>query len=200
MALWKHSSAYTVIILLMKYWLKKYWLKGNTGIQTDEYIYGDYFIGRKLTELDRIRTLKHVASVHPLQLYTRDLSFQYPGIQNMGTVDYCLEMPYVFHYSKINLNITLKSIRSGIPLRAIDIMSAGGFLLTNFQSDFLEHFVPEEDFVYYTDLNDLNDKIQFYLEHDEERSRIAKNGQKKIRRYHSFVKHFQEMFRLCGMI
>ena len=167
---------------------------GFTGIQTDEYIYGNYFIGRKLTEMDRIRTLNSVAKYHPLQLYTLNRSYCAPGIKNMGTVDYDNEMPYVFHYSKINLNITLKSIKSGIPLRAIDIMAAGGFLLTNFQADFLEHFIPNEDFVYYDDLDDLNNKIQYYLSHENEREWIAKNGQEKIRQYHSFEKHFQQIF------
>lgn len=166
---------------------------GYTGIQTDEYIYGNYFIGRKLTEMDRIRTLTSVAKHHPLRLYTINSSYHAPGIENMGTVDYENEMPYVFHYSKINLNITLKSIKSGIPLRAIDIMAAGGFLLSNFQADFLEHFTPDEDFVYYNDLDDLNDKIQYYLNHDEEREQIAKNGQEKIRRYHSFEDQFRRM-------
>ena len=166
---------------------------GFTGIQTDEYIYGNYFIGRKLTEMDRIRTLTSVASRHPLRLYTLNRSYQAPGIENMGTVDYDMEMPYVFHYSKINLNITLKSIKSGIPLRAIDIMAAGGFLLTNFQADFLEHFIPDEDFVYYEDLDDLNQKIQYYLTHDEKRERIAKNGQEKIRQFHSFETHFKQI-------
>ena len=169
---------------------------GNTGIQSDEYIYGDYFIGRKLTEMDRIRTLTSVAAQHPVRLYTLNSSYTAPGVENMGTVDYDREMPYVFHYSKINLNITLKSIKSGIPLRAIDIMSAGGFLMTNFQAELFEHFVPDEDFVYYNDLNDLNEKIQDYLEHEEERCRIAENGRNKIRRFHSFEQHFQDIFQI----
>jgi len=167
-----------------------------TGIQTDEYIYGNYFIGRKLTEKDRLRTLTAAAAVHPLRLYTLNSSYHAPGIENMGTVDYHNEMPYVFHYSKINLNITLKSIKSGIPLRAVDIMSAGGFLLTNYQADLLRHFTPDEDFVYYNDLDDLTHKIQYYLEHDEERRRIAQNGQNKIRCHHSFKQHFEEIFRI----
>ena len=167
-----------------------------TGIQTDEYIYGNYFIGRKLTEKDRLRTLTAAAAVHPLRLYTLNSSYHAPGIENMGTVDYHNEMPYVFHYSKINLNITLKSIKSGIPLRAVDIMSAGGFLLTSYQADLLRHFTPDEDFVYYNDLDDLTHKIQYYLEHDEERRRIAQNGQNKIRCHHSFKQHFEEIFRI----
>lgn len=171
---------------------------GNTGIQTDEYIYGNYFLGRKLAELDRIQTLTAIASKHPLKLYTPNRAFQAPGIQNMGTVDYETEMPYVFHYSKINLNITLKSIKSGIPLRAIDVMSTGGFLLTNYQADFFHFFEPDVDFVYYDSIDDLLMKIDYYLTHDEERERIAKNGQEKIRNYHSFTLHFNEIFKIIN--
>ena len=38
----------------------------------------------------------------------------------------------MFANSKVNLNITLRNIKTGIPLRALDIMGAGGFLLTNY--------------------------------------------------------------------
>lgn len=167
---------------------------GNTGIQTDEYIYGSYFLGRKITELDRIRTIKALGEEFPVKLFTRNPDFSLPGVTNMGTVDYNLQMPYVFYYSKINLNITLRSIKSGMPLRAIDIMSNGGFLMTNYQADFLDFFVPDEDFVYYTDLADLKEKVRYYLSHEEERARIAKNGQEKIRKFHSFEQHFCEIF------
>ena len=169
---------------------------GNSGVQTDEYIYSNYFIGRKLTEMDRIRTLTSVSKCHSLSLYTLNTAFQRPGITNKGTVDYDSEMPYVFHYSKINLNITLKSIKSGIPLRAIDIMSAGGFLLTNFQADFLDYFVPDVDFVYYNDLKDLNEKVDYYLNHEEERCQIARNGYEKICRYHTFTKRFSQILQI----
>lgn len=43
-----------------------------------------------------------------------------PGIDNLkvhGPVDYYKQMPYIFKLSDINLNISLKSIRTGIPLR-----------------------------------------------------------------------------------
>ena len=63
----------------------------------------------------------------------------------------------------------------------MDIMGSGGFLLTNFQSDFLNHFIPDEDFVYYETIADMKDKVQYYLEHDEERKQIAKNGYQKVK-------------------
>ena len=107
-------------------------------------------------------------------------------MQNIGSADYYMEMPYIFHDSKINLNITLRSIRNGIPLRCMDIMANGGFLLTNFQSDFLYHFVPDEDFVYYESEKDLLHKIDYYLSHDKERRAIAESGHAKVCKYHNY--------------
>ena len=100
-------------------------------------------------------------------MFTLNKNVALPGVTNMGVTDYYSEMPLIFHNSKINLNITLRSIQSGIPLRCMDIMGAGGFLLTNFQADLLDYFIPDEDFVYYEDQNDLIKKVDYYLEHDE---------------------------------
>ncbi len=50
-----------------------------------------------------------------------------PKAEYIGPVDYYDTMPYIFQHSRINLNITLKSIHSGIPLRCMDIMGSGGF-------------------------------------------------------------------------
>jgi spore maturation protein CgeB len=78
----------------------------------------------------------------------------------------------------------------------MDIMGAGGFLLTNFQADFLDFFVPDEDFVYYNDPEDLLNKIDYYLSHEKERMEIAQNGHQKVKQHHSFEKCFQNMLRV----
>ena len=109
-------------------------------------------------------------------------------------MDYCDEMPNVFRRSRINLNITLRGMKSGIPLRAFDIMGCGGFLLSNFQADFLDFFVPGEDFVYYESKEDLLQKIDYYLDHEEERQAIAKNGHDKVAEGHTYRHRIREMF------
>lgn len=58
-------------------------------------------------------------------------------VNNRGPVDYYNDMPYIFNNTRINLNITLRSIKSGIPLRGMDVMGAGGFLMSNYQADFM---------------------------------------------------------------
>ena len=87
----------------------------------------------------------------------------------------------VFHDSRINLNISLRSIKTGIPLRCMDIMACGGLLLSNFQADFFHDFVPGEDFDYYENKEDMLSKVEYYLDHEKERAEIAANGQQKIR-------------------
>lgn len=159
------------------------------------WLYAQYFINRKLTSIERIRLLTKVAGCANLKLFTLNKNTVIPNAVNMGTADYYSEMPYVFAHSKINLNITLRSIQSGIPLRAMDIMGNGGFLLTNYQSEFLDYFTPDEDFVYYEDEDDLVEKVHFYLEHEKRRKEIAQNGHEKVKKNHSFELFFQDLFR-----
>lgn len=175
------------------------------GMETPGYTYANYFLCRKITQTERTEILDGISRIlkditlpggkhaMPLKLYTPGPTPFLPGVKNMGTVHYMYEMPLVFQNSKINLNITLRSIRSGIPLRAMDIMGAGGFLLTNYQSDFDRHFTDGEDFISYTSREDLYNKIQYYLEHDDERKDIAKNGCKRVREGHTYEKRLAEM-------
>lgn len=166
------------------------------GVQSLEYVFANYFIDRKITQTERIDLLSSVAQKFPLKLFTLDKNAPIPGAKNMGTVDYYSEMPYVFANSRINLNITLRSITAGIPLRCMDILNCGGFLLTNYQTDFLRHFTPDEDFVYYEDKEDMLCKIDYYLSHEKERHEIACNGREKVRTDFTYEKCFTEILSL----
>ena len=157
-------------------------------------IYADYVLARHVTAMERQTLLERIAQEYPVDLYTYDKNWKHQGIHNKGLADYYNDMPYVFMNSKINLNITLRSIKTGIPLRAFDIMGSGGFLLTNYQQELFEYFVPDEDFVYYTDQQDLLNKIDYYLAHDEERERIAQNGCEKVRNQHTLENRMQDIF------
>lgn len=163
------------------------------GVESREYLYAQYVINRKITGLERAELLTAIAEYHALDLFTHDNSFWGKNLHNHGTVDYYQQMPLVFKQSRINLNISLRSIKSGIPLRAFDIMGSGGFLLSNFQADFLDDFVPGVDFVYYESKEDLLYKIDYYLCHEEERTEIARNGHDKVADGHTFRHRVREM-------
>ena len=155
-------------------------------------------INRKLTSDERKELLHGLGSrfgdKHEVKLFTIDDKVKIDGVQNMGIATYETEMAYVFYHSKINLNISLRSIKTGIPLRCMDIMAAQGFLLSNFQSDFLIDFIPGEDFVYYENEQDLYEKAEYYLVHESERKEIAENGYKKVVQFFTIEDVLKRMF------
>lgn len=163
------------------------------GAERPEYVYANYFLARKVTSNERISLIKLISEKFSLKLYTHQPSELLPRVQFAGTVEPYRDMPLVFKNSKINLNITLRSIQSGIPLRGMDIMGAGGFLLTNFQADFLDYFVPGEDFAYYEGEEDCLLKIGYYLSHDAERRQIVDNALGKMEESHTFVHRVREI-------
>lgn len=180
-------------------------------METFPYLYANYFLSRKITQTERTELLQMTSEIlpeikvngarpaMPLKLYTPEATPFLPKVKNMGTIHYLHEMPLVFKHSKINLNITLRSIQNGIPLRAMDIMGAGGFLLTNYQNDFNRHFADGTDYVSFCSPEDMLQKIAYYLEHDKEREEIAKNGCEKVRREHTYQKRLEEMLEIAGL-
>ena len=89
-------------------------------------------------------------------------------------------MPLVFSGSKINLNLSLRSIRSGIPLRVVDILACGGFVLTNFQPEIAEYFREGEEIATFRSLEECMEKIRYYLQNNAEREAIAAAGKRKV--------------------
>lgn len=163
---------------------------------TLSYVYANYFLCRKITSLERIRSLTEVSKQANTVIYTPNAKAQIGNAINRGPVDYYTTMPKIFQCSKINLNITLKSIQSGIPLRAMDILGVGGFLLSNYQADFCDCFVPYEDFVFYESMQDLLEKIDYYKHNESERLHIAENGHRKVKELHTYDIRLQKMLRI----
>ena len=167
------------------------------------YRYARYFIDRKVTQMERIQLLTAIGAdlgeKYDVKLFTLDKEYAIPGIKNMGIAEYHSEMPYVFRDSRINLNISLRSITHGIPLRCMDILGCGGFLMTNYQSDFLIDFEPGVDFVYFEDTEDMLDKIEYYLSHENERRDIAEAGAHKARTSFSLEAVFGRVLTVAGL-
>ena len=142
---------------------------------------------KKITSTERPEILKTIAdSGVSVSHFVPPNEHKIDNINYCGYIDYNSEMPKVFRTSKINLNITLRSILSGIPLRGMDIMGAGGFLLSNYQPELAEYFVDGHEMAMYTSRDDLIDKIHYYLQNDDERIKIASNGKKKIEQEFSY--------------
>ena len=159
-------------------------------------------LGMEVSAREREAALGRLSEKFSVKLYTGselpDLLCN-KNLQKMGYADYENEVPLIYHNSKINLNITSKTIESGIPQRIFDVLSCQGFCLTNYQPEIADCFADGEELVIYTDMEDLAQKAAYYLEHEEERLRIARNGYRKIVENFSMKERtariFDEVFR-----
>ncbi len=135
---------------------------------------------------------------YDFRLYTGSDTGALPKLHahNCGRVDYHTQMPLVFAGSRINLNISLRSIHSGIPLRVLDIMACGGFVLSNRQPEIAEYFGEGVEIATFGSMEECMDKVHYYLAHEEERRRIAEAGQRKVQAAFSYASGLMRLFKM----
>jgi spore maturation protein CgeB len=160
-------------------------------------VIAQHIISVKVAEQERLRYLKALSEHFNVDLYTGSDTYSMPLIHNRGFAKTNTEMPIIFHQSKINLNLTAKSIRSGLSLRIFDVLGCEGFLITNYQAELPEHFNIGEDLEAYTSLDDLMGKCEYYLSHDKECREIAHNGFEKVKKYHTYDIRLTQMLEIA---
>ena len=150
---------------------------------------------KKVTVNERRNILTEMGKRFNTVLYTSPGTKPIEGVCDLGLASYNEKMPRVFHRSKVNLNITLRSILSGVSLRVIDILAAGGFLITNYQAEIAEYFEDGVDLVMAYTPEDMIQKTAYYLQHEDERKEIALNGQKKVFKNFAYTKLLQDILK-----
>lgn len=161
----------------------------------DKFVTAHSYVGIQAAETERIRTLNLLAQHFNVDLYTRSDTSELKNVHVHGGVKTLTEMPKIFNLSKINLNMTIKPIQTGLPLRIFDIMGCGGFCMTNYQAEIPEIFEIGVDLEAYGSREELIDKCTYYLTHEEERRQIALNGYRKVKEYHGYVNRMVEMIK-----
>lgn len=131
--------------------------------------------------------------------YTSDANEQHLHITQKKIPVDNEELLTVYFGSKVNILPAPREIQNGIPVQAMDIMGCGGFLLTNFQNDYLEFFEPDKDYVYYESPEDMIQKVHYYLKHEDKRKNIENSAFNKISRSHSIEHRIHEMLALLGI-
>ncbi len=139
-----------------------------------------FAMASEVTRKDRLTLLTILGRRFNTRIYSYQTSSVLQGVNCLPPVDYVMEMPKVFACSKINLNPILRCIQSGIPLRAIDIMGAGGVLLSSYQPELAELFEQENEMMMYESIGDAIEKCHFLLKNDDVRMKMAINGQRKV--------------------
>ena len=163
-----------------------------------------YSLCEHITHIDRMALLRLCASKYDTRLYTGELSkvderlLGESRVDVRGKCDYITEMPQVFACSDINLNPVLRANRTGMSLRSLDIMACGGFLLSGRQKELEENY-SHCGIVLYDNIEEALSLVEYYMEHKEERERIAKACREVTLREFNYPKQVSRLFGYMGL-
>jgi spore maturation protein CgeB len=110
-----------------------------------------------------------------------------------------LDMYRIFAGARIVINAH-EEISKGeaANMRMYEATGTGALLITEDHENLPEMFEPGREVVTYTDLDDLVDKVEYYLEHDDERVRIATAGQARALSEHTYGHRIAELDGILG--
>ena len=102
------------------------------------------------------------------------------NLTDYASADDYVKVQKIYANSKINLNISSLEFDDAIADRVVDIAMVGGFVLTDWRDDLSKLTQVSEEISYKT-LDELNDKLAYYLTHDAERLAVAQQLHQDVR-------------------
>jgi spore maturation protein CgeB len=149
------------------------------------------------TRRNRLVLLNLFGRRYSTKLYSYQVFDKLEGVELCGRCNYYTEMPYVFHFSRINLNPVLRAIETGIPLRAFDIMGYGGLLLSSYQEELADMYEHGKDCLIYKSYEEALELADYYLKNDDKREKIALSGREKTLTENTLQKRFAEIAKIA---
>ncbi len=83
--------------------------------------------------------------------------------------------------------------------RNFEVPGCGGFLLTPIVEDLGEYYKPGSEIGVFGTLQDLADRIRYYLENEDERIRVAAAGLRRTLHEHTYAHRFSAIFEQIGL-
>lgn len=103
-----------------------------------------------------------------------------------------------FNKSKVCLNI---SIKDDVNMRVFEVSGSGAFLLTNWLPDLEElGYIDGVTCATYKTLDEAVEKTKYYLEHEEEREKIAKAGYELAIAKHKWSDRLDVILKTAGIL
>lgn len=115
------------------------------------------------------------------------------GLAN-GNIDNYYEEGKAYRSCKVAINLSHFAYKRYSSDRLYRILGSGAFCLTHYYPEIEKEFIDGKDLVVWQSLEDLEDKINYYLANEEQRKIIAKSGHEKAINNHtwkSFAKNLK---------
>ena len=108
------------------------------------------------------------------------------------------EMYQILRASKVTLNHHGDVAPYANNMRLFEATGVGALLVTDWKVNLHEMFDPGKEVVTYRSPEECVELVQYYLEHDKEREAIARAGQERTLREHTYYHRMQELVEIVG--
>jgi spore maturation protein CgeB len=162
-----------------------------------------FIVKHFISYLSRKRTICSLAREFPGFVVFGDPFWKcdLPDEKVFTTVGYYTNLRDTYVQTKINIDINRVVITEGLTQRVFDCSACGGFIITNNKSIINEFFdIGEEgkELVTFDNERHLNELINHYLTHDEERLAIARRARKRVLNEHTYNHRMQTVFKILS--
>jgi len=106
----------------------------------------------------------------------------------------------VLNRSRITLNHHGDVLPYANNMRLFEATGVGALLLTDWKNNLGEMFVPGKEVLAYRTPEECAELIRYYLTHDEERQAVARAGQARTLRDHTYYQRMQELVGIVGKL
>lgn len=146
---------------------RKYWFISSMHAAS-MYYRGDVISKIRASDID-------IIGGDPAYLAGRDMGRKIAGdrVRYLPPVHDYAETAQIYRHTKINLNITSLQFDRAMTNRVVDVIASGGFVLTDNPAE-LGSLTGHADSIAFRNIDELNDKIDYYLTHEGEREELAK--------------------------
>jgi spore maturation protein CgeB len=146
---------------------------------------------------ERIEFLEKVAALQPLEVWAHGIECLSPESslrQRYHGKCWALDMYRVLHNSRIALNFHINTAGPyANNMRLFEATGVGTMLLTDAKSNLATMFKPGKEVVTYRSPEECAELIGYYLSHPAEREEIARAGQDRTLREHTYQQRMQEL-------
>jgi len=149
---------------------------------------------------DRIRLLENLCSRLDVKVWGQGiegLPGSSPIRDRYAGKAWGTQMYQILHSSKITVNHHIGVAESyANNMRLFEATGVGTLLVTDWKVNLHEMFEPGKEVVTYRSPEECVEVIRYYLQHEEERQRIARAGQERTLREHTYYQRMQELVQI----
>ena len=160
--------------------------------------HGAVFIGSLSTDhAERIRFLETVSAIRPLDIWgqkSEKIDRNSPLLARHHGEAWALEMYQLLHGADVTLNHHIDLAESyANNMRLFEATGVGTLLITDWKVNLHEMFDVGSEVVAYRTAQECAELIAYYMAHEDERKMIARAGQERTLREHTYYQRMQEL-------